>query len=146
MLAEDAGDYSWPGFYLGGGGLYGIEDFDTSVEVDNEFGFNFRLGYRLTPNIAIEGMGERVNAFSLTNAVALNVDTWVGTLNGKFFFLTNRIQPYLLAGLGIMRAHSYLRSGFSNVDSSDTGRPFGGVVEWTPISPNIGSSMLRCQV
>ena len=91
-------------------------------------------------------MGERVNAFSLTNAVGLNVDTWVGTLNGKFFFLTNRIQPYLLAGLGIMRAHSDLRSGFSNVDSSDTGRPFGGMVEWTPISPNIGSSMLRCQV
>ncbi|MCA9468014.1 MAG: hypothetical protein KC643_21580 [Nitrospira sp.] len=48
-LAEEAGNYSRPGFYLGGGGLYAIEDFDTSVEVDNEFGFNFRLGYRLTP-------------------------------------------------------------------------------------------------
>ena len=34
-LAEEAGNYSRPGFYLGGGGLYAIEDFDTSVEVDN---------------------------------------------------------------------------------------------------------------
>lgn len=124
-LAQESTNYSRPGFYLGAGGLYAIEDFDTGsrVGVDNEFGYNFRLGYRITPNIAIEVMGERVDGFDLTNAVGQSVDTWVGTANGKFFFFTDRFQPYLLAGLGAMHAQAEIRQGFK-VDSDVTGFAF----------------------
>jgi hypothetical protein len=78
--------YSRPGFYLGVGGLYAIEDFDNTLglEFENGPGFNFRLGYRMHPNIAVEAMGERVDAFDLKGFSGVEINTWVGTLNGKF--------------------------------------------------------------
>ena len=120
-FGEESSNYSRSGFYLGVGGLYAMENFDTGrgVDVDNGPGFNFRLGYRFHPNIAVEAMGERVDDFDLENAIGLNVDTWTGTVNGKAFLLTDRFQPYGLLGIGFMRAHSKIRSGF-NVDNDDT--------------------------
>ncbi len=46
VFAEDSTTYSRPGFYLGIGGLYAIEDFDNTLglEFENGPGFNFRLG------------------------------------------------------------------------------------------------------
>jgi len=129
VFAEDSTTYSRPGFYAGIGGLYAIENFDvdTGVEVDNAPGFNFRLGYRIIPNFAIEAMGERVDNFELKNAVGLEVDTWTGTLNGKVFFLTHRFQPYGLLGLGIMRFYAKLRQGFgSNETETDLAIRYGG--------------------
>ena len=103
-FAQDPTNYGRPGIYIGGGGLYAIEDFDDtgSLEFDNAPGFNFRLGYRFHPNIAVEAMGERTDDFDLDKpgSVEGEVNTWTGTLNGKFFALTERFQPYGLLGIG----------------------------------------------
>ena len=119
--AGESGQYDQPGFYLGVGGLYAIENFDSGgFDFDNGPGFNFRLGYRLAPHWAIEAMGERVDKFDIKGG-GLSIDTWTGTLNSKFFFLTNRFQPYGLFGLGFMRGHAS-----SSVTETDLALRFGG--------------------
>ncbi len=120
VFAEDSTTYSRPGFYAGIGGLYAIEDFDNTsgFEFENGPGFNFRLGYRMHPNMAVEAMGERVDAFDLKGFSGVEINTWVDTLNGKNFALTERFQPYGLLGIGAMRAEAKV-SGFGSVDDTD---------------------------
>ena len=119
-FAEEPSQYAQSGFYLGVGGLYAIEEFDNtgSLEFKNGPGFNFRLGYRFHPNIAVEAMGERVDGFDLKGVSGVEINTWVGILNGKFFALTGRFQPYGLLGLGAMRAKAKVRN-FGSADETD---------------------------
>ena len=126
-FGEESSSYSRSGFYLGVGGLYGIEDFDNtgSLEFDNGPGFNFRLGYRFHPNIAVEAMGERVDAFDLDGSSNAEINTWTGTLNGKFFALTERFQPYGLVGLGAVRAKADGNAVINNSET-DIAFRFGG--------------------
>lgn len=112
-FAQTTKDYVRPGLYLGGGGIYAVEDFNNSSVPDfkNAPGFNFRLGYRLNSRVAIEAMGERSDAFDLQRFrlprfSSYEINTWTGTLNGKFFALTGRFQPYGLIGVGAMQAES----------------------------------------
>ena len=136
-FGEESSRYSRSGFYLGVGGLYGIEDFDNTggLEFDNGPGFNFRLGYRLHPNIAIEAMGERIDAFDLdlsgsgiSGSGKGEINTWTGTLNGKLFALTERFQPYGLLGIGAMRAEAKASGpgGRAKNDETDLAFRFGG--------------------
>ena len=131
--ADESGKYEQSGFYAGVGGLYAIENLETDsvVDVDNAAGFNFRIGYRLAPHWAIEAMVERVDEFDLMNAIGLDVDTWTGTLNGKFFVLTNQFQPYGLFGIGVMRMHSKIRPGFgsTSITETDMALRFGGGID-----------------
>jgi opacity protein-like surface antigen len=126
-LAQEAANYGRSGFYLGGGGTYAIEDFNNTAGLNfkNGPGFNFRLGYRFHPNIAVEAMGERVDAFDLKGVSGVEINTWTGTLNGKFFALTGRFQPYGLVGIGAMRAQAKV-SGFGNTTDTDFAFRFGG--------------------
>ena len=125
--AGENNNFSRSGVYLGAGGLYAIEDFDNtgSLDFDNGPGFNFRLGYRIIPHIAIEAMGERVDAFDLDGVSGAEINTWTGTINGKFFALTDRFQPYGLLGAGFMRAKAEV-SGFSDETETDFAMRFGG--------------------
>ena len=111
------------GFYASAGGLYAVEDFDSSsrLNFDNAPGFNLRLGYRIHPHFAVEAMGERADAFNNhLSSIELarfgapgdasdfkirnEVNTWAGRVNGKVFASTGRFQPYLLAGVGFVQA------------------------------------------
>lgn len=105
-FAQEPTNYSRPGVYGGIGGLYAIEDFDFApgANIQNSAGFNFRLGYRFHPNFSVEAMGERVDAFDADGFTDVGFNTWVGTINGKLFALTDRFQPYGLLGIGAMRA------------------------------------------
>jgi opacity protein-like surface antigen len=83
---------------LGGGPL-------VSSDVDNSWGMNARLGYRLNPRMAVEGQFEWVANFEVDAQVAgveskEEIALMALTANGKYFFLTGRIQPYAVAGLG----------------------------------------------
>ncbi len=106
VFAQDSSIYSRSGVYAGIGGVYAIEDFDfaQSSRIQNAAGFNFRLGYRFHPNMAIEAMGERVDPFDVDSFPGYELNTWTGTFNGKFFALTDRVQPYGLLGIGVMQA------------------------------------------
>ncbi len=132
-LAQESTDYSRSGVYGGIGGLYAIEDFDNTgpLEFKNAPGFNFRVGYRFHPNIAVEAMGERVDDFDLNVAksgifrsVKAGIDTWTGTINGKFFALTNRFQPYGLFGLGVMKAEVKAKGPGGRAESDETDLAF----------------------
>lgn len=118
---QDSPQYARPGFYLGGGGVYAIEDFDNTygLHFENGPGFNGRLGYRFHPHIAIEAMIERVDAFDLKGLNGADINTWPGTLNGKFFALTERFQPYGLLGLGAMRAEANLPGSANDFHDTD---------------------------
>ena len=135
-FAQDPSIYNRSGVYGGIGGLYAIEDFDNTgtLKFENAPGFNFRLGYRFHPNIAVEAMGERVDAFDLdlpgsgfSGSGKGEINTWTGTLNGKFFALTERFQPYGLLGIGAMQAEGKASGpgGSAEVDETDLAFRYG---------------------
>jgi opacity protein-like surface antigen len=127
VYAQTASQYARPGFYIGAGGLYAVEDFDNTFGLDfeNGPGFNGRLGYRLHPHFAVEAMIERVDAFDLED-FDRDINTWTGTLNGKFFALTERFQPYGLLGIGAMRAEANLPGSSNDVHDTDFAFRLGG--------------------
>jgi hypothetical protein len=112
-------DFHRSGVYIGMGAVYGLENFDLegversrqlNLDATNSWGVNARVGYRFHPNLAAEIEGDYYQGFDLEDSDGLdwlNADGFTLTANGKFFLMTNRIQPYLLAGAGIM---------FMNVD------------------------------
>lgn len=127
--AEDSSNFARNGAYIGVGGIYAHELFDDNGDFfKDSAGFNARLGYRFHPNIAIEAEGERVIGFDLKGTKA-DVETWVATINGKFFALTGQVQPFLLVGVGAMVATAdFNTNGFSNNTETDVvGRIGGGV-------------------
>ncbi len=70
-------------------------------------------------------MGERVDAFDLEGFSGVEINTWTGTINGKFFALTDRFQPYGLLGAGFMRAKAEIL-GFEIAKDTDFAMRFGG--------------------
>jgi len=121
QAADDELLYAQRGIYLGAGGNFMLmtrkSDIAGDVEkslgdtpglqsdVDDSFGMNARLGYRLNPKLAVETQFEwasnievdsRLNGVASTEKIALMVLTG----NAKYFLLTGRIQPYLVAGAG----------------------------------------------
>jgi len=121
------------GIYSGTGGLYAIEDFDSdALNFDNAPGFNLRPGYHFHPHVAVEAVGERIDAFDFNDTFVFsgffgsptsqsiersaNVNTWAGTLNGKIFALTGQFQPYALLGIGFLHAHSKLKASGSGIE------------------------------
>ncbi len=112
--------YDRKGWAIGLGGVYGIEVFRNTRGDDygNAPGFHFRFGYRLMPQLAIEGMVERIDSFKskedrVTSSHGffrsevngrLKIETWTTTAQAKVFPFTGRFQPYGLAGFGFMYA------------------------------------------
>ncbi len=132
-FAQDPSFHSRSGVYGGIGGLYAIEAFDNTgpLKFKSAPGFNFRLGYRFHPHIAVEVMGERVDAFDLDLAGSgisgsgeAEINTWAGTLNGKFFALTGRVQPYGLLGIGVMQAELKATGPGGSVELDETDLAF----------------------
>ena len=127
VYAGGSSDYSRNGVYIGAGGMYAIENFsDTGgLSFDDSAGFNFRLGYRLHPHIAIEAEGERAIGFDLKQAT-LDIETWMATLNAKVFAFTGRIQPFGIIGIGAMNAKADSPLLISSVNETDLAFRFGG--------------------
>jgi len=102
------------GVYLGLAATYALSNFDLdgiedatgfSLDSTNSWGINGRVGYRFHPNLAAELNAEWYQEFEFETGNGLDAvrfDGYTLTANGKFFFLTGRLQPYLLGGVGIM--------------------------------------------
>ncbi len=125
--AEESSEFARKGFYIGAGGIYALENFsDTGpLSFKDSEGYNFRLGYRLHPHMAIEAEGERAIGFDLKQA-SLDIETWAATLNGKFFALTGQFQPFALFGVGSMTATADSKLLQSNITETDVAFRFGG--------------------
>ncbi len=108
--AEPTSDFARPGAYVG---LYGIESFEnfhtsgSGVSSGNsDVGAGLKIGYRATPDVAVELLAENVKGFSLTDSNAKADMTLVNFgLMGKYYLATERFEPYLLAGFGLASAH-----------------------------------------
>jgi outer membrane protein W len=113
-----ADDFSRPGPYLGLGGTFGTDFFEDDVEdavedvtgtsvdldIDNSWGLNATLGYRMLPFLATELQYEYIDSFQIdvdspANST-LDLSGHVATLNLKLVLPTWRIQPYVLLGIG----------------------------------------------
>jgi opacity protein-like surface antigen len=126
--------YDRPGFFVGAGTNYAIEEFTGDVtaeldvaqfdpdadelrgemtdeiEFDNSFGINGRFGYRCHSRFSVETEIEWTNGFEADieketsgKVGTTDLEPIVVTTNAKAYLMTGRIQPFLLAGLGLMR-------------------------------------------
>ncbi|NIO11468.1 MAG: outer membrane beta-barrel protein [Deltaproteobacteria bacterium] len=102
-----AQEFAEDGAYFVLGGITGFERLDdtSSVSVDDSLGFNMRFGYRFLPGLAAEIEWDFLDGFDLNDVPGnLTVDGWLLTANVKAPLRTDRVQPFLLAGLGAMYA------------------------------------------
>jgi opacity protein-like surface antigen len=112
--ADHDGVFSRPGFYLGAG-LRGaeyteIEDdledaIGAEIEAEKPLGFDIVAGYRVLPRLALEGEFEWLPKADVDVSgvgTLAEVETWAATANAKLFLFTGRLQPYALAGMGVM--------------------------------------------
>ena len=129
-----------PYAYLAFGGVYGKELFDKSAHMINAtygWGFNFRVGYRFHPNLAVELLNENMIEFDGdsggtvrgNSADVSNIDRAVYSVMPalKIFPIEGFAEPYLLVGGGLMIAddgynNTILRAGGHGVPAI-TGQP-----------------------
>lgn len=100
------------GFIGGGfGGAFNVQDFDPA---GNALGTEVRGGYRFHPHVAVEGQLSYFNNVGGSFPFGgFNLNTLSFTTNVKKFFPIDRAgrwQPYLLAGIGVTRAHGEIEN------------------------------------
>ncbi len=136
--AAFAQDYARPGLYAAVNGVTGFDNFDLGpgIDFDSSIGISGRIGNRFTPNFAIEGQLEYAGEFDLDGFGSLDVSATLLSGNGKFYFLTEQIQPYVLGGLGwgFMDLDT---PGFGSADDDGFVLRLGGGVDFY-INENIG--------
>ena len=120
-----AQDYAREGMYGQLNGVAAFESFDGAPSdlFDTGIGASGRIGFRMTPNIAVEGMVEYSGDF--VDFGGFELTSTLLTANGRYYFLTDRAQPYLTTGIGW---------GFVNTDvtSDESGfvLRFGGGLDY----------------
>ncbi|GIW45416.1 MAG: hypothetical protein KatS3mg077_2698 [Candidatus Binatia bacterium] len=130
-VAQDD-DFGRTGFYVAAMGSYSVENFDTDatgVDVKNALGFDLRTGYRLHPNVAVEGSFQHYRERELQPPGGPSVEllSWGFWLNFKFYPITGKVQPYALIGPGFMHLDAG-RSRLLRISRDDNGfSPRGGV-------------------
>ena len=110
-----AQDAAIPGNYFTVSGLTGFEDFqDTGAEKFNEgWGMGIRLGRRFNRHFALEGDFGLMSGFETTVDLSnvnpglsgtdkIALDLWSLAANVKAHYPVGRLDPYVLAGGGIM--------------------------------------------
>ncbi len=117
--------YDRTGLFVGGGAFWAPEAFDDtgSTQVDNSKGAMGRLGYRVHSRIALDVRFDWIDDFDLRNQVAEgSLDGKAITGNVRFFFLTQRIQPWIGVGGGAIRTelNGRTRDGTQRIDDTET--------------------------
>ena len=88
-------------FYVGAGGSYAVEDFDSSADFDNSWGVNAKIGYHTHPLLDIEFDFDYLSEFE-ANAVDLEILTYMIVLKGYFQQSTEKVKLSVIVGTGIM--------------------------------------------
>jgi hypothetical protein len=100
-----AQDFARPGLYGALNGVTSIETIDRDGATDVAVGASGRLGYRLAPQLAVEGQVDWSGDFA-DGPFDLTSTTITGNL--KYYFAEEQLQPYLIAGIGTQIAESNL--------------------------------------
>lgn len=126
-----AQDFERPGVYLSGswsliGEQFGDDlndeleeafEFDSaSLSTDHDDVYSGAIGLRFNPRFALELVGENYDDLSseetgvtIDGLSSGDLELWSVMLMGKLYMLTERFQPYLMAGAGYIRGE--LESG-----------------------------------
>jgi hypothetical protein len=123
------GDYAREGGYVGLGATYVLENVDTddfeddvqsalsaagspvgnvSIDVDDTWGLNARVGSRFGSRFAMELVGDWFDDADVDVSArggldgSADLEAWAVTYNIKGYLLTGRVQPYVLAGGGVL--------------------------------------------
>ena len=109
--AEEAAskEFDRSGLYIGAYGIKSYENFDTdgaNIDTgDSDLGVGLKLGFRLGRFFAVEALAENVTGFEIeSGTVSSDLDLTQYGVQGKFYLLGGRFQPYGLAGFGITSA------------------------------------------
>jgi len=114
--------------YLMAGGSNGIELFDLGADetAGNGVGLHVRFGKRVASHFAVESQIDWIGGFDLSEPSPIggdrrtgSVDIWTMGLNVKAFLLTDRVQPYMLVGMGGIFVTGNI--GFDAVDITGNG-------------------------
>lgn len=90
----------------------------TGYSATTALGLDVGAGYRLTSRLAVDASFEwtsadlYVDVAERTSGARLirsqlrraDLDTWITTLNGRVYLATGRMQPFVVAGVGAMKA------------------------------------------
>ncbi|MGH0035589.1 MAG: outer membrane beta-barrel protein [Myxococcota bacterium] len=103
-VAEEAVGFDRPGPFVGLDFSYGYEDFDKDdVDVDDSLGFSVYLGQRIDSHFSVGLRWEFMSEFETSkDATSSEVETHTLMGTGRFYLLTQRIQPFLAVGFGLV--------------------------------------------
>jgi opacity protein-like surface antigen len=144
---EEVSWYAENGLYLVGAAMYGfptdegqledrvedaIEGPSSARDVRGSFGFDTRLGYRVDPRAAIEGQFVWIRSFDVRadtagGTVEAEARFLATTANAKIFLLTDRVQPYVVAGIGWGWSHLQVPGTTDERDGNFVARAGAGV-------------------
>jgi opacity protein-like surface antigen len=107
-------DYARTGLYVGAGLTYATDLYEDeiedqvgfSVDIDDTFGANARLGARFLRFVGFEVQYEWLDTYDIKIQNAggkAKVDTQTLTANLKLYLPLSRFQPYALGGIGYQR-------------------------------------------
>lgn len=100
---EEEPDFARSGPYVRGSAQLALstsmDGFLVAPPVDwqPDFGVDLTLGWRNSERLALEAELEWI-----TNRDGIGFGSWLFGVNGKFFFLEERVQPYMVLGAGAM--------------------------------------------
>jgi opacity protein-like surface antigen len=115
-----AQDFARPGPYLTLNGVTAIETIDRDGRTDAGIGVSGRIGYRVSPLLAVEAQSDWSGDFV---DGPLDLTSTTLTANAKVYLAQQRLQPYLLAGIGAQIADTNV----SQSDTAFTARVGGGL-------------------
>ena len=104
--------------YLGAGASFANEEFDLppGVDADDAAALDLLAGYRVTPQVAVEGQAQFLSDFDLDGIGGGDIDGVALTGSAKLFPVpASPIQPYALLGAGILDL-----DGPSRIDANET--------------------------
>jgi hypothetical protein len=110
--AEKAGEelaWSRPGGYIGIGGTFALERFDIYGRQSDSGSVVFRGGYRGYAWLAVELLGEVLPRFEGEGG-ADDVSGFQVTANAKLLLPLGRLEPWTMAGIGILDVDQDQRS------------------------------------
>ena len=118
-------------FYIGAGGSYALEDFDTDSDFDNTWGINAKVGYRFHELLMFEFNFDYLNNFESDDSFSLlgekvdsdtevTVYTYMLALKGYAPVYSDNVMFFVTLGGGVMHADVDTKVRGVGVSTSDS--------------------------